>query len=67
MIGIVGYVAALVAIRLGWYAYDLRRELDAYHDVMASEIDALGRYERRVERREHDVAIREALADRANQ
>ena len=63
MIGILGYVAALVAIRLAWYAYDLRQELDAYHDVMTNEIDTLGRYEKRVERRERDVAKREAIAD----
>lgn len=65
MIGIIGYAAVLVAIRLAWYAYDLRQELDAYHDVMANEIDTLGRYEKRVEKRERQVAIREALADRA--
>ena len=62
MIGILGYVAALVAIRLAWYAYDLRQELDAYHDVMANEIDTLGRFEKRLERRERDLDIREALA-----
>ena len=64
MIGILCFGATLVAIRLAWYAYDLRQELDAYHEVMACEIDTLGRYEKRVEARERDVAIREALADR---
>lgn len=62
MIGILGYFALLVAIRLAWYAYDLRQELDAYHDVMANEIDTLGRFEKRLERRERDLDIREALA-----
>ena len=62
MIGILGYVGALVWIRLAWYAYDLRHELDAYHDVMANEIDTLGRFEKRLERRERDLDIREALA-----
>ena len=62
MIGIIGYFALLVATRLAWYAYDLRQELDAYHEVMANEIDTLGRFEKRLERRERDLDIREALA-----
>ena len=63
MIGLIGYIILLVAIRLAWYAYDLRQELDAYHDVRANEIDALGRFEKRLNRRERELDVREALAD----
>ena len=46
---------ALAVIRLAWYSYEVRCELDAYHDVMVDEIDILTRREKLLDRRELDL------------